>query len=104
MAEPSWQDALTQFSSQRILVIGDMVADEHIFTRASGISREAPLPVLHFIDRKLVPGGATNVARNARALGAEVWVTGVIGNDQVGHDLREMLEDDRIHCNETLHR
>ena len=36
MAEPSWQDALTQFSSQRILVIGDMVADEHIFTRASG--------------------------------------------------------------------
>ena len=100
MTTPSWQDALTQFSSQRILVIGDMVADEHIFTRASGISREAPLPVLHFIDRKLVPGGATNVARNARALGAEVWVTGVIGNDQVGHDLREMLEDDRIHCNE----
>ena len=100
MTEPSWQDALTQFSSQRILVIGDMVADEHIFTRASGMSREAPLPVLQFIDRKLVPGGATNVARNARALGAEVWVTGVIGNDQVGHDLREMLEDDRIHCNE----
>ena len=84
MTEPSWQDVLTQFSSQRILVIGDMVADEHIFTRASGISREAPLPVLQFIDRKLVPGGATNVARNARALGAEVWVTGVIGNDHIG--------------------
>ena len=46
MTEPSWQDVLTQFSSQRILVIGDMVADEHIFTRASGMSREAPLPVL----------------------------------------------------------
>ena len=100
MTEPSWQDVLTQFSSQRILVIGDMVADEHIFTRASGMSREAPLPVLQFIDRKLVPGGATNVARNARALGAEVWVTGVIGNDHIGNDLREMLEDDRIHCNE----
>ena len=100
MTAPSWQEALAHFAAQRILVIGDMVADEHIFTRASGMSREAPLPVLQYIDRKLVPGGATNVARNARALGADVWVTGVIGNDQVGNDLREMLEDDRIHCNE----
>lgn len=102
MTTPSWQDTLAQFANQRILVIGDMVADEHIFTRASGISREAPLPVLQYVDRKLVPGGATNVARNARALGAEVWVTGVIGSDPIGHDLRQMLEDDGIHCSDLL--
>ena len=102
MTTPLWQDALARFAAQRILVIGDMVADEHIFTRASGMSREAPLPVLHYVDRKLVPGGATNVARNARALGAEVWVTGVIGNDQVGRDLRQLLEDDGIHCGQLF--
>lgn len=102
MTTPSWQDALAQCARQRVLVIGDMVADEHIFTRASGVSREAPLPVLHYVDRKLVPGGATNVARNARALGAEVWVTGVVGNDPIGHDLRQMLEDDGIHCSDLL--
>ncbi|MYB76388.1 MAG: hypothetical protein F4X83_04690 [Chloroflexi bacterium] len=102
MTSPSWQDALACFASQRILVIGDMVADEHIFTRASGVSREAPLTVLQYVDRKLVPGGATNVARNARALGAEVWVTGVIGNDPIGHDLRQMLEDDGIDCGDLL--
>lgn len=100
MTTPSWRDALARFAHQRILVIGDMVADEHIFTRASGMSREAPLPVLHHIDRKLVPGGATNVARNVRALGADVWVTGVIGDDSSGLDLRRMLEDDSIHCDE----
>ena len=102
MGNPAWQDALARFATQKILVIGDMVADEHIFTRASGMSREAPLPVLQFIDRKLVPGGATNVARNARALGAEVWVTGVIGRDEVGSDLRQLLEADRVHCSELF--
>lgn len=102
MTTPSWQDTLAQFANQRILVIGDMVADEHIFTRASGISREAPLPVLQYVDRKLVPGGATNVARNARALGAKVWVSGVIGDDQVGHDLRQLLLDDGIDCGDLL--
>jgi rfaE bifunctional protein kinase chain/domain len=102
MTSTLWQDALARFAGQRILVIGDMVADEHIFTRASGISREAPLPVLQYVDRKLVPGGATNVARNIRALGAEVWVSGVIGNDPVGHDLRQLLEDDGIHCSDLI--
>ena len=100
MTTPNLHDALARFAEQRILVIGDMVADEHIFTRASGMSREAPLPVLHYVDRKLVPGGATNVARNARALGAEVWVTGVIGDDHIGIELRQMLTDDGIHCSE----
>ena len=94
----TWHDALARFAAQRILVIGDMVADEHIFTRASGMSREAPLPVLHYVDRKLVPGGATNVACNLRALGAEVCVAGVIGDDGIGHDLRQMLQDDGVHC------
>ena len=102
MTSPAWQDALARFATQRLLVIGDMVADEHIFTRASGMSREAPLPVLQYVDRKLVPGGATNVARNARALGAEVWVSGVIGDDAIGHDLRQMLEDDGIDCGDLL--
>lgn len=102
MNTASWREALARFAGKRILVIGDMVADEHIFTRASGMSREAPLPVLHYIDRKLVPGGATNVARNARALGAEVWVTGVIGNDRIGHDLRQMLQEDGIHIPELF--
>lgn len=102
MTTPSWQDSLANCARKRILVIGDMVADEHIFTRASGVSREAPLPVLQYFDRKLVPGGATNVARNARALGAEVWVSGVIGDDVIGHDLRRMLEDDGIDCSDLL--
>ena len=100
MGDLTWQDAVARMRKQRILVIGDMVADEHIFTRASGISREAPLPVLHYVDRRLVPGGATNVARNARALGAEVWVTGVTGNDSAGRDLRRLLTKDGIHCTE----
>ncbi len=100
MESLTWQDALARMPNQRILVIGDMVADEHIFTRASGMSREAPLPVLQFVDRKLVPGGATNVARNARALGAQVWVSGVTGKDSAGQDLRRLLTEDGIQCDE----
>ncbi len=79
------------FTGRRVLVLGDMVADEYIIGRPVRLSREAPIPVLEWTDRYIVPGGATNLARNARALGGEVAVAGVIGRDEPGAALRESL-------------
>ncbi len=79
------------FRSKRVLVIGDMVADEYLIGRPTRISREAPVLILELDEERTVPGGATNVAVNARTLGAEVFLAGVVGDDQPGHSLRKAI-------------
>lgn len=84
------------FGARRVLALGDMVADEYILGRPVRLSREAPLPVLEWVDRYVIPGGAANVARNARSLGARTAVAGVIGNDEPGRALGQRLIADGI--------
>ncbi len=90
------QAILERMAGRRVLVLGDMLADEYIIGRPSRLSREAPIPVLEWVDRYIVPGGATNLARNCRALGAEVAVCGVIGDDEPGRALAARLADEGI--------
>jgi rfaE bifunctional protein kinase chain/domain len=85
------------FAGKRILVVGDMVADEYILGKPLKISREAPVLILGHREHYTVPGGATNPAANARTLGAEVYLAGVIGDDAPGERLRERLDAYGIH-------
>lgn len=85
------------FAGKRVLVIGDMVADEYLVGRPTRIAREAPVLILELYEERTVPGGATNVAVNARALGAEVFLAGVVGDDVPGQRLREAISGAGIH-------
>ncbi|QBD79401.1 carbohydrate kinase [Ktedonosporobacter rubrisoli] len=80
------------FRDKRLLVIGDMVADEYVIGRPTRISREAPVLILELAEERTIPGGATNVAVNACALGAEVFLAGVVGADLPGQRLREAID------------
>jgi rfaE bifunctional protein kinase chain/domain len=82
-----------QFAGKRVLVLGDMVADEYIYGAPMRISREAPVLVLRWRDSSLAPGGALNPAVNARTLGADVYLAGVVGDDEPGRRLRERLAE-----------
>ncbi len=85
---------LDGFSGKKLLVLGDMVADDYWFGEPTGrISREAPIPILRERSRQTRPGGATNPGYNARTLGAEVHLAGVIGDDASGRDLAGMLSE-----------
>src|SRR5579884_1815584 len=75
---------IASFKGKRILVIGDMVADQYLIGRPTRISREAPVLILELDEERTIPGGASNVAVNANSLGAEVFLTGVIGDDLPG--------------------
>ncbi len=90
-------EIITAFAGKRILVIGDMIADDYIIGAATRMSREAPIPVITQRERFTVPGGAMNPAVNARALGAEVHVLGLIGDDETGRRLRQRLSELGIH-------
>jgi D-glycero-beta-D-manno-heptose-7-phosphate kinase len=85
------------FKGKRVLVIGDMVADEYLIGRPTRISREAPVLILELDKEQLIPGGATNVAVNARSLSAETFLAGVVGNDITGHKLRQTISDLQMH-------
>lgn len=82
---------VNRFAGKRILVVGDMVADEYIVGAPIRISREAPVLVLRHQGQSITPGGATNPAVNARTLGAEVFLAGVVGDDAPGEQLRARL-------------
>lgn len=82
-----------RFRQKRVLVLGDIVADEYIMGRPARLSREAPVLVLEETGRTIRPGGATNTAVNLAALGAQTLVTGVIGDDDMGRRLTTVLQD-----------
>jgi D-glycero-beta-D-manno-heptose-7-phosphate kinase len=89
---------ISAWQGKRLLVLGDMVADEHVVGRPLQIAREAPVLVLEHVDTRLLPGGATNLAANARALGAEVSLCGVVGDDQIGQALVTRLRAAGMSC------
>jgi D-glycero-beta-D-manno-heptose-7-phosphate kinase len=86
-----------RFRDRRVLVLGDMVADEYLIGRPSRISREAPVLILHFSESFVRPGGATNTAYNLSALGAQARVVGAIGDDEMGRRLRSALDQVGVH-------
>ncbi len=88
---------IKSFKEKRVLVIGDMVADEYLIGRPERISREAPVLILELDEERTVPGGAANVAVNSRSLGAEVFLTGVVGDDLPGQKLRKSIDALHMH-------
>jgi rfaE bifunctional protein kinase chain/domain len=84
-------EILGAFSRSRILVIGDVMLDEFLWGKVTRISPEAPVPVLDVQRRASYPGGAANVARNLSSLGARAEIAGVIGDDEPGRHLVQLL-------------
>ena len=82
---------ISGFAGKRILVIGDLMLDEFIWGKVSRISPEAPVPVVNVTGESYYPGGAANVARNVREFTSETAVMGLVGTDDRGRRLVELL-------------
>jgi rfaE bifunctional protein kinase chain/domain len=75
------------FSSRRVLVLGDLIADEFIYGEVSRVSREAPVLILKYDTTEMVAGGAGNAANNVAAFGAQARLVGLVGPDAEGRRL-----------------
>lgn len=96
----NYESALEQFAGKRVMVIGDLMLDEHVWGTVERISPEAPVMVVQVdSDSDCLPGGAANVANNIRALGGEAHVVGVVGDDEGGAMLRRVLSDAGVDVN-----
>jgi rfaE bifunctional protein kinase chain/domain len=89
-------------SAARVLVVGDVMLDRYWFGEVSRISPEAPVPVVLIGAQEERPGGAANVARNCAALGAHVQLLSVVGRDESGTRLAQLVAEEGVHA--KLHR
>ncbi|MBI3230364.1 MAG: D-glycero-beta-D-manno-heptose-7-phosphate kinase [Burkholderiales bacterium] len=87
---------LPDVSQARILVAGDVMLDRYWFGEVNRISPEAPVPVVRIQKRDARLGGAANVARNAAALGAGVGLLGVVGDDEAGNEVAQLLQESKV--------
>jgi rfaE bifunctional protein kinase chain/domain len=81
---------------KRILVVGDVGVDRYTLGLVERISPEAPVPIVLVEEEKLKLGLAANVADNVQALGGVPLLTGVVGVDRAGDDLKALLKANRI--------
>jgi D-glycero-beta-D-manno-heptose-7-phosphate kinase len=88
---PDLGGLIDRFARTRVLVFGDLIADEFVYGRVARISREAPVLILEYDSTEILPGGAGNAAHNAATLGARVSVSGIAGRDDAGRRLLAAL-------------
>jgi D-glycero-beta-D-manno-heptose-7-phosphate kinase len=84
---------LERVGGGRVLVVGDLYLDHYIFGQPSRISREAPIMVLDEARREDRLGGGAAPALALRALGCEVALAGVVGDDAEGQRVRALLAE-----------
>jgi D-beta-D-heptose 7-phosphate kinase/D-beta-D-heptose 1-phosphate adenosyltransferase len=87
---------IANFKNVNVLVVGDLILDEFLWGDVTRISPEAPVPVVWVKKESFMPGGASNVANNLRSLGANVYLVGVIGNDERGGVLKGILSQEGV--------
>lgn len=87
---------LEAFNNKRVLVVGDVMIDAYYFGRVERISPEAPVPIVSVEKKENRLGGAANVAMNLISLGALPVMCTVIGKDQEGDEMLELLKKQGI--------
>jgi len=90
------------FAGRRVLVLGDLIADQFVSGEIGRVSREAPVMILRHERTETVPGGAANCALNLATLGARAALVGVVGDDEPGRALLERLSAAGVDCGGVL--
>lgn len=84
------------FEKAKVLVVGDVMLDRYWQGDVSRISPEAPVPVVHVHHIEERVGGAGNVALSIRALGGQVGLLGLVGNDATAEVIEKSLEQVKV--------
>lgn len=93
MIENHLKKILPSFYGKKVLIVGDLMLDEHIWSKVSRISPEAPVAIADVTRISHVPGGCGNVAANISALLGKPILVGLIGFDSSGDKLVNALKN-----------
>ena len=89
--------SIPDFSTSRVLVIGDLMLDVYLHGSTSRISPEAPVPIVRVDREEIRVGGAGNVALNVAALGARSSILALVGCDAHATTLQNMIAASGTH-------
>ena len=80
--------------TEKILCVGDIILDHYVHGDIDRISPEAPIPILKANDRNYnILGGCGNVARNICSANNRCHLISVVGNDDDGLRLKEIIKN-----------
>jgi len=98
LPESGMERILQRMASTRVLVVGDPILDHYLAGDVDRISPEAPVPVVRLRRKseRWIAGGACNAARNIVSLGGTAALAGVIGRDDGGARLRDLLAESGV--------
>ena len=82
-----------QFSNLKVMIIGDVMIDTYLWGNVGRVSPEAPVPIVSGVIEENRLGGAANVALNVKAMGAVPILCSVIGDDDRGKLMLELMEE-----------
>jgi rfaE bifunctional protein kinase chain/domain len=85
------RDLIAAGRRKRVVVFGDLIADEYVYGRIARVSREAPVLILEYNATEILPGGAGNAANNVAALGGTVRLVSLVGKDEAGQRVVDAL-------------
>jgi len=80
-------------SKKEIALFGDVMLDYYLIGETDRISPEAPIQVIDIESEKYLLGGAGNVANNLISFGSDVTFFSVIGDDEDGKRVLNILDD-----------
>ncbi|MDQ6785675.1 MAG: bifunctional ADP-heptose synthase [Acidobacteriota bacterium] len=86
------------FPQKKIVIVGDLVADQFLHGTIARVSREAPVFILRHDETETLAGGAANAATGVASLGGLAVLIGVAGQDANGKVLLEKLGDSKVDC------
>lgn len=93
---------LREFPHRKVVIVGDLVADQFLYGNITRVSREAPVFILRHDETETFAGGAANAAVNVAALGGNAVAVGVIGKDINGEKLLETLKKANVDYSFTV--
>ena len=82
-----------KLAEAQVLCVGDVMLDRFVYGSVDRVSPEAPIPVLRIDQESTMLGGAGNVVRNLVALGAKCTFVSVIGRDDGGTQLTDLVAE-----------
>jgi rfaE bifunctional protein kinase chain/domain len=87
---------IDRFAGKKVAVWGDFILDEYLYGKTRRISREAPVLIISYQNQEFSLGGAGNSVLNLKALGADPLPLGVLGRDESGDKICEILRSQRL--------
>lgn len=90
------------FPNKKIVIVGDLVADQFLRGTINRVSREAPVFIVRHDETETLAGGAGNAASNVASLNGNAVLIGLIGKDSNGNALLETLKKSNVNCERTI--